>query len=95
MVSYSTRSEMLGTGVDRIVEQVVNPKMFKVFKPQIDKVVCEALGLDYEAWLAEQRRREQWFEQERMRQQQLQYQQQQEQYNQNMAPPNMQGINRG
>ena len=37
---------MLSTGVGHIVEQVVNPKIYKVFKPEIDAVVCEFLGID-------------------------------------------------
>ena len=37
---------MLSSGIDIIVEQVVNPKVEKDFKPQIDKMVCEFLGID-------------------------------------------------
>ena len=32
---------MLSIGVDRVVDQVVNPKIEKDFKPQIDKIICE------------------------------------------------------
>ena len=37
---------MMANGIDRVVEQVVNPKIYRVFKPQIDRVVCEFLGID-------------------------------------------------
>lgn len=37
---------MMSSGIDRVVEQVVNPKIHRVFKPQIDRVVCEFLGID-------------------------------------------------
>jgi hypothetical protein len=37
---------MLANGVDRVIDQVVQPKIYKVFKPEIDKVMCEVLGLD-------------------------------------------------
>lgn len=43
---------MLSTGVDRVVDQVVNPKIYTDFKPQIDRVVCDHLGLDYDRWIA-------------------------------------------
>lgn len=36
---------MLSNGVDQIVGQVVNPKIYKVFKPEIDAVVCEYFGI--------------------------------------------------
>lgn len=39
---------MLANGVERIIEQVVNPKIETVFKPEVDKVVCEHLGIDPE-----------------------------------------------
>ena len=42
----SGRSLMMANGIDRVVEQVVNPKIYRVFKPQIDRVVCEFLGID-------------------------------------------------
>ena len=45
---------MLSIGVDRVVDQVVNPKIEKDFKPQIDKIICEHLGLDYEQWVEKQ-----------------------------------------
>ena len=41
---------MLSNGVDHIVEQVVNPKVYTDFKPQIDRMVCEHLGMDYDLW---------------------------------------------
>nr|KAG5701622.1 hypothetical protein BaRGS_019311 [Batillaria attramentaria] len=37
---------MLTQGVERIIEQVVNPKILQVIKPKIDEVVCAQLGLD-------------------------------------------------
>ena len=40
------RSQMLANGVDMIIEQVVNPKIYSVFKPAIDSVVCEHLNID-------------------------------------------------
>ncbi|XP_064630152.1 microtubule-associated protein futsch-like [Lineus longissimus] len=40
------QSGMLASGVDRVIDQVVQPKIYKVFKPEIDKVMCEVLGLD-------------------------------------------------
>jgi len=45
---------MLSIGVDRVVDQVVNPKIHKEFKPLIDRVVCEFLHVDYDEWLAKQ-----------------------------------------
>ena len=39
---------MLSSGVDRILEQVVKPKIHTVFKPRIDQVVCDYLGIDRE-----------------------------------------------
>ncbi len=42
LIAFS--SPMLSSGVDRIVEQVVNPKIHKVFKPQIDKVLDSLLN---------------------------------------------------
>ena len=49
---------MLASGVDRIIEQVVNPKIHTVFKAELDKAVCEYLGLDPQEWEAYQRRKE-------------------------------------
>jgi hypothetical protein len=45
---------MLSLGVDRVVDQVINPKIHKDFKPQIDRVVCELLNVDYDQWIAKQ-----------------------------------------
>ena len=39
---------MLSRGVDRIIEQVVEPKVEHIFKPAIDKVVFECLGINQE-----------------------------------------------
>ena len=41
---------MLSTGIDHIVNQVVNPRISTELKPDIDKVVCEYLGYDPEVW---------------------------------------------
>ncbi|KAK9501372.1 hypothetical protein O3M35_012107 [Rhynocoris fuscipes] len=35
----------LETGVDRIVDQVVNPKIYTVFKPKVEDVVYDSLGI--------------------------------------------------
>uniref|UniRef100_R4FLX9 Putative biorientation of chromosomes in cell division 1 n=1 Tax=Rhodnius prolixus TaxID=13249 RepID=R4FLX9_RHOPR len=35
----------LETGVDRIVDQVVNPKIYTVFKPKVEDVVYASLGI--------------------------------------------------
>ncbi|ESO96858.1 hypothetical protein LOTGIDRAFT_57578, partial [Lottia gigantea] len=40
------QSGMLTNGVERIIEQVVNPKIFQFIKPRIDEVVCQHLGID-------------------------------------------------
>ena len=40
------RSEMLATGVERIIEQVVEPKIQHIFRPQIEKLVKETLNPD-------------------------------------------------
>ena len=37
---------MLAQGVDMIIEQVVNPRIYSVFKPAVDAVVCEHLNID-------------------------------------------------
>ncbi|KAL3865183.1 hypothetical protein ACJMK2_006800 [Sinanodonta woodiana] len=39
-------SSMLTNGVERIIEQVVNPKIMQVIKPKIDEIVCHHLGID-------------------------------------------------
>ncbi|KAK3610437.1 hypothetical protein CHS0354_016614 [Potamilus streckersoni] len=39
-------SSMLTNGVERIIEQVVNPKIMQVIKPKIDEIVCQHLGID-------------------------------------------------
>lgn len=48
---------MLTQGVERIIDQVVNPKIFQVIKPKIDEIVCSQLRLDYREWQAETTRR--------------------------------------
>jgi hypothetical protein len=45
---------MLSVGVDRVVDQVINPKIHKDFKPLIDRVVCELMNIDYDQWIAKQ-----------------------------------------
>ncbi|XP_033757338.1 serine/arginine repetitive matrix protein 2-like [Pecten maximus] len=40
------QSGMLATGVERVIEQVVNPKIFHVIKPKIDEVACQHLNID-------------------------------------------------
>lgn len=40
------QSGMLATGVERVIEQVVNPKIFHVIKPKIDEVACKHLNID-------------------------------------------------
>ncbi|OWF42884.1 biorientation of chromosomes in cell division protein 1-like 1 [Mizuhopecten yessoensis] len=42
------QSGMLATGVERVIEQVVNPKIFHVIKPKIDEVACQHLNIDPE-----------------------------------------------
>ena len=49
---------MLSAGVDRVVEQVINPKMHKDFKPQIDRAICAYLGIDWEQWQRKQKLKE-------------------------------------
>lgn len=43
---YFYRSNYLEAGVDRIVDQVVDPKIDSVFFPQIEQVICKLVGLD-------------------------------------------------
>ena len=47
---------MLTQGIDRIIEQIVNPKIFQVIKPKVDEAVCACLGLDVKLWQAENAR---------------------------------------
>lgn len=37
---------MLANGVERVIEQVINPKILQLIKPKIDDVVCAHLGID-------------------------------------------------
>ena len=46
--------QMLSVGVDRVVDQVINQKVIQEFKPQIDRVICEYLGVDYNNWIERQ-----------------------------------------
>ena len=38
---------MLATGVERIIEQVVEPKIQHIFRPQIENLVKQTLNPDY------------------------------------------------
>lgn len=40
------RSGFLDIGVERIVDQVVNPKILTVFMPQVEDVVYKSLGIE-------------------------------------------------
>jgi hypothetical protein len=42
----SHRSGFLDIGVERIVDQVVNPKILTVFMPQVEDVVYKFLGIE-------------------------------------------------
>lgn len=48
------RSGMLANGVQRVIEQVINPKILQVIKPQVDDVICKELGIDAEKRKADQ-----------------------------------------
>lgn len=39
---------MLTNGVERVIEQLVNPKIPHIIKPKIDEVICKQLGIDPE-----------------------------------------------
>ena len=52
MLLYSL--QMLSVGVDRVVDQVITPKLIDSFKPQIDRVICEYIGVDYDKWIERQ-----------------------------------------
>ncbi|KAH9524831.1 hypothetical protein Btru_027984, partial [Bulinus truncatus] len=52
-------SGIMSIGVDRIIEQVVNPKILLGIKPRIDEAVCEHLGIDLKVRQEEQQRRKQ------------------------------------
>lgn len=73
---------MLMTGVDRVVEQVINPKVSNVFKPEVDRAICDYLGIDYDQWQKKKEMREELLkrkaelEAEEAKQQQQQHQQQ-------------------
>lgn len=43
---FHVRSGFLETGVERIVNQVVNPKIEKIFQPKVVDVVYEFLGIE-------------------------------------------------
>ncbi|KAL5021102.1 hypothetical protein ScPMuIL_000257 [Solemya velum] len=43
---HMNQSGMLSNGVERVIEQVVNPKIFQAIKPQIDEVICQYLKID-------------------------------------------------
>nr|XP_034328236.1 serine/arginine repetitive matrix protein 2 isoform X6 [Crassostrea gigas] len=42
------QSGMLTNGVERVIEQLVNPKILHIIKPKIDEVICKQLGIDPE-----------------------------------------------
>lgn len=42
---YASRSGFLETGVERIVDQVVNPKINSIFLPKVEEVVYSYLGV--------------------------------------------------
>lgn len=44
IISVSTRSGMLEAGVDRIISQVVDPKLNHIFRPQIERAIHEFLA---------------------------------------------------
>ncbi|XP_005099430.1 biorientation of chromosomes in cell division protein 1-like 1 [Aplysia californica] len=67
-------SGMMNNGIERIIEQVVNPKILLGIKPRIDEAVCKHLGIDLKARQEEQQRRKQ--EQQKLLEQQQQLQQQ-------------------
>ncbi|GFO50242.1 biorientation of chromosomes in cell division protein 1-like protein [Plakobranchus ocellatus] len=52
-------SGVMTIGVERIIEQVVNPKILLGIKPKIDEAVCEHLGIDLKARQEERQRRKQ------------------------------------
>jgi len=37
---------MLANGVERVIEQVINPKILQVIKPKIDEVICQHMNID-------------------------------------------------
>lgn len=45
MIKIVSRSGFLETGVERIVDQVVNPKINTIFLPQVEEVVYKFLGV--------------------------------------------------
>ncbi|XP_076104274.1 uncharacterized protein LOC143072969 isoform X2 [Mytilus galloprovincialis] len=49
-----TASGMLANGVERVIEQVINPKILQLIKPKIDEVVCTHLGIDSKERKAQQ-----------------------------------------
>ncbi|XP_021574197.1 biorientation of chromosomes in cell division protein 1-like [Carlito syrichta] len=44
-----TRSGMLEAGVDRIISQVVDPKLNHIFRPQIERAIHEFLAAQKKA----------------------------------------------
>ncbi|XP_059179216.1 protein split ends-like isoform X2 [Physella acuta] len=77
-------SGVMSIGVDRIIEQVVNPKILQGIKPKIDEAVCDHLGIDLKARQEEQHRRKQEQQQVMLQQQHLQQQHLQTLINQNV-----------
>lgn len=85
----SFRSGVLTQGVERIIEQVVNPKILQVIKPKVDEVICSQLGLNLREWQAETARRKA----EAMRQHQLQQQQKYQAAYNSIQPQQQQVVN--
>uniref|UniRef100_A0A2C9JDF1 BOD1/SHG1 domain-containing protein n=1 Tax=Biomphalaria glabrata TaxID=6526 RepID=A0A2C9JDF1_BIOGL len=77
-------SGIMSIGVDRIIEQVVNPKILLGIKPRIDEAVCEHLGIDLKSRQEEQQRRKQEKQRLMLQNQQLHQQHMQDMMNQNM-----------
>ncbi|XP_041368350.1 serine/arginine repetitive matrix protein 2-like [Gigantopelta aegis] len=51
------QSGMLNQGVERIIDQVVNPKIFQVIKPKIDDAVCSFMGIELKQYQDQLQRR--------------------------------------
>lgn len=44
---FICRSGYYNPGLDRITDQIVNPKMMPVLYPKVEKIVCEHLNIPY------------------------------------------------
>ncbi|BFY98572.1 hypothetical protein BsWGS_01612 [Bradybaena similaris] len=56
-------SGVMNIGVDRIIEQVVNPKILLGIKPKIDEAICDYFGINLNTLHKEQQRRKQQHQQ--------------------------------